>query len=103
MDANPDVNVAYSHPGRQSFVSVRGCARIDRDRALIEELWSLTQRVFFPRGKDDPDLVVLHVRVRDAAYWEPAGNFVARALDFARGMLAQEPADLGRHGTLSGG
>ena len=65
-------------------------------------MWSLPQKVFFPQGKDDPDLVVLHVRVRDAVYWESAGNFVARALDFAQGLLGDEPADLGHQGRLSG-
>jgi hypothetical protein len=40
--------------------------------------------------------------VRDAAYWESAGNFVVRALDFAKGMLSEEPRDLGRQGKLSG-
>jgi hypothetical protein len=45
---------------------------------------------------------VLRVRVRDAVYWESAGNFVARALDFAQGLLSDEPADLGHRGRLSG-
>jgi general stress protein 26 len=97
-----DVNLAYSNPAKQIYVSVRGTARIDRDRATIDALWSPVQKIFFPKGKDDPDLVVLRVRVRDAAYWESAGNFVARALDFAQGMLSGEPRDLGRHGKLSG-
>jgi general stress protein 26 len=77
--------------------------RVDRDRATIERLWSLSQKVFFPAGKDDPNLVVLHVRVRDAAWWDVSGNFIARALDFARGMLSESPADLGEHGKLEGG
>jgi general stress protein 26 len=102
LRANPDVNIAYAHPGERRYVSVRGTARIDRDRATIDELWSATQRVFFAEGKDDPNLAVLRVHVRDAAYWESAGNFVARALDFARGMLSEEPSDLGQHGRLSG-
>ena len=102
LRANPDVNIAYVHPGERRYVSVRGTARIDRDRATIDELWSATQRVFFAEGKDDPNLAVLRVHVRDAAYWESAGNFVVRALDFARGMLGSEPSDLGRHGRLSG-
>ncbi|HVT32142.1 MAG TPA: pyridoxamine 5'-phosphate oxidase family protein [Rhodanobacteraceae bacterium] len=96
------VNLAYADPARRLYVSVRGTARIDRDRATIEALWSPAQKIFFPRGRDDPSLVVLRVRVRDAAYWEPAGNFIARALDFARGMLSEEPRDLGKHGKLSG-
>lgn len=102
LKANPDVNIAYANPARQSYVSVRGTASIDRDRATIEQLWSPVQKIFFPQGKDDPNLVVLRVRVRDAAYWESAGNFVARALDFAKGMLSSEPSDLGKHGKLSG-
>jgi len=102
MRANPDVNLAYANPGKQIYISVRGNATIDRDRATIDELWSAMQKIFFPQGKDDPNLVVLRVRVRDAAYWESAGNFVARALDFAKGMLSKEPADLGKHGKLSG-
>jgi general stress protein 26 len=102
LRANPDVNIAYANPRNQSYVSVRGTASIDRDRATIEELWSPVQKIFFPQGKDDPNLVVLRVRVRDAAYWESAGNFVARALDFAKGMLSKDPADLGKHGKLSG-
>jgi general stress protein 26 len=102
LGSNHDANVAYANPAKQTYVSVRGTARLDRDRATIDALWSPVQKVFFPRGKDDPDLVVLRIRVRDAAYWEPAGNFVTRALDFARGMLSDEPRDLGRHGKLSG-
>jgi general stress protein 26 len=95
-------NLASAPPGAQRYASGRGPARIDRDRATIEALWSLPQTVFFPQGKDDPDLVVLRVRVRDAVYWESAGNFVARALDFAQGLLSDEPADLGHRGRLSG-
>lgn len=102
LTANHDVNLAYSNPSKQVYVSVRGTARIDRDRATIDALWSPVQKIFFPQGKDDPDLVVLRVRVRDAAYWESAGNFIMRALDFAHGILSKDPADLGKSGTLSG-
>jgi general stress protein 26 len=102
LEADPDVNLAYADPARHRYVSVRGRARATRDRATIDALWSVAQRVFFPGGKDDPNLVVLRVRVRDAAYWEPSGNFVVRALEFARGLFDDEPNDLGRQGRLRG-
>lgn len=102
LAADPDVNLAYANPTKQIYVSVRGTARTDRDRATIDALWSPLQGVFFPGGKNDPNLVVLRVRVRDAAYWESAGNLIARALDFAKGMMSDEPRDLGKHGTLAG-
>lgn len=102
LEADPDVNLAYADPARHRYVSVRGRARTSRDRATIDALWSLAQRVFFPGGKEDPNLVVLRVHVRDAAYWEPSGNFVVRALEFARGLIDDEPNDLGRQGIVHG-
>ena len=100
LDEHADVNLAFVDPHRHRYVSVRGNARVDREPRTVDELWSLPQKVFFPAGKDDPHLVVLRVSVRDAAYWEPAGGVVARALDFMHGLVSEQPADLGRHGIL---
>lgn len=96
------VNLAYANPSDHCYVSVRGRARMDRDRDTIDELWSPAQKIFFPDGKDDPNLMVLRVRVRDASYWEASGNAVARVFDFARSFLSDAPEDLGEHGTLKG-
>ncbi|MGP1666438.1 MAG: pyridoxamine 5'-phosphate oxidase family protein [Rhodanobacter sp.] len=95
------VNLAHTHPGEHRYVSVRGSARMDRDADTINELWSPAQKALFPDGKDDPNLMVLRVQVRDASYWE-AGNFVERALDLARGMINDTPGDIGEHGHLEG-
>jgi len=101
--AHSDVNLSYAHPSKQRYVSVRGWASVERNREKIRELWSPLQKPFFPLGTDDPRIVVLRVRVRDAAYWESAGNFIVRAIDFARAYLNEEPTDLGKHGVLRGG
>jgi general stress protein 26 len=95
-----EVNLAYADPGEQRYVSVRGRARMDRDDDTIDELWSPMQKIFFPDGKRDPNLMVLRVRVRDASYWEAGGNFVTRAFDFARAIVDEKPADLGTQGHL---
>lgn len=100
LTANRDVNLAYAHRGEGRYVSVRGQVRIDRDKATIDQLWSPAQKIFFPQGRDDPNLVVLRVRVCDAAYWESADNFLAKAIDFARGMLSEDAANLGEHGRI---
>jgi general stress protein 26 len=98
LTQDSEVNIAYADHGKRRYISVRGRARMDRDQATIDELWSPVQKVFFPEGKDDPDLMVL--RVRDANYWEATGNFISRAVDFAKGMLDKEPDDLGKQGHL---
>jgi len=102
MTQNLEVNLAYAKPSEQRYVSIRGRARIDRDAELIDELWSPMQKVFFPEGKNDPALSVLRVRVRDASYWEGADNVVERVIDIARGLLSDDPGDIGKHGHLEG-
>lgn len=96
------VNLAYADKGENRYVSIRGRARMDRDSDIINELWSPAQKIFFPDGKDDPNLMVLRVRVRDASYWEGASNMLERAFDFARAMIDDSPADLGKQGHLEG-
>lgn len=98
-----EVNLAYAQPAEQRYLSVRGRARMDRDRATIDELWSPVQNIFFPDGKDDPQLIVLRVKVRDAVYWETnSGNWLERAIDFAKALWSDEPENLGTSGRLQG-
>lgn len=71
------VNVSYAAPGKSTFVSVSGTASLFRDQQKIDELWSPLHKLWFPKGKDDPDLVLLKVDVEQAEYWDfPSGTLV---------------------------
>jgi general stress protein 26 len=71
LESDPHVNVVMQD-GRK-FVSVSGVARVVRDRALIDALWSESWKVWFPRGKDDPTLCLLVVHPSEASYWDMTG------------------------------
>lgn len=70
------VNVSYAS-GKSTFVSVSGTASLVNDREKIDELWNPSHKLWFPNGKDDPDLVLLKVDVEQAEYWDfPSGTLV---------------------------
>jgi len=71
LESDPHVNVVMQDGKR--FVSVSGVARVVRDRALIDALWSEAWKVWFPRGKDDPALCLLAVDPAEASYWDLTG------------------------------
>ena len=97
------VNLAYVDSDNRRYLSVRGRARMDRDSDTIDTLWSMEQKVFFPAGKNDPELMVLRVKVHDAMYWDAEpGSLLGRALEFAQSMASEEPDDLGTRQHLSG-
>ena len=72
-----DVNLAYASPEDHRYVSLSGRATIVRDPDKARDLWHPSHRMWFPRGLDDPDLVLLRVDVRVAQYWDMlAGGMV---------------------------
>lgn len=88
---DPRVNLAFARGG--DFVSVSGRAKISREPALIDRLWSEAQRGWFPRGKDDPEICVLVVDLDYGEYWDPASAAVTAAYGWAKAMLTGKSAE----------
>jgi general stress protein 26 len=95
-----EVNVSFSDPGNSKYISASGKAMLVRDRAKIEELWKPPYKVFFPNGKDDPELALLKVHVERAEYWDSPGTVVGRAFNFAVAYVTKDPKELGEHGSV---
>ncbi|WP_313455938.1 pyridoxamine 5'-phosphate oxidase family protein [Stenotrophomonas sp.] len=100
ISLNPKVNVAYASPSKNTYVSVAGTARIVDDRAKVEELWSPAMKLFFPGGKDDPNLRLIHVRAESAEYWDGPGTLLGKALSFVLSAVSDEPAALADSGKV---
>jgi general stress protein 26 len=96
IDADPHVNLAYSSPERNTYVSVSGRARIVDSRAKVAELWSPAMELYFD-GPSDRDLVLLRVDVDGAEYWDGPSGWLGQALDVASGLLTGEPGPLSDH------
>jgi len=71
---HPRVNLSYADPRRGHYVSVSGLATLVRDRERMRQLWDESERAWFPRGLDEPDLALLRVSVERAEYWDPAAG-----------------------------
>ena len=98
--ADGNVNLAYAHPGKDSYVSITGSARISQDRATIERLWNKQAEAWFPGGVNDPDLGLLEVRIEDAEYWDITDSKMVQLLKMAKAAVTGTPPDLGEHKTL---
>ena len=80
IKSDPRVNLAYSDPGGQRYVSVTGNAEPVRDHVKARELWIPLYEKWFPRGLEDPNLILLRVHLQAADYWDAtAGRMVPLA------------------------
>jgi general stress protein 26 len=79
--AEPSVGLALQ--GKMKFASVSGRATVSRDRGLIERLWKDSWKVWFPKGKSDPDICIIAFDATDGEYWDNSGlsgvKFVIKA------------------------
>lgn len=82
---NQDVNVAYVG---KSYVSVRGKAEIVEELAKKKELWSKVYEKFLQTTYDDPDLILLKIKVEAAEYWEQ-GNLLKKIAFFYKTMTGK--------------
>jgi general stress protein 26 len=86
LEHDPNVNVVLQDKRR--YVSISGEGRILRDRALVDELWSESWRIWFPGGKDDPSLAIVAVEPSEAWYWDAAGvEGIRYVFEMAKGYV----------------
>lgn len=89
-----DPHVGLFMQGKTQWVSISGSARVVRDRALIERLWSEVWRVWNPAGKDDPNLCLIAIEPSEGEYWDNAGaRGVAFLLEAAKAYVTGTTPD----------
>ncbi len=67
---HPQVNVSYADSAKLRFVSVTGNCELVRNRTIAAEFWRPEYKRWFPRGVEDPDLILLKVTINSAEYWD---------------------------------
>ncbi len=97
IEDNPTVLLTYAKPEDQSYVSISGTARIVRDQAKIDELWSEPLKAWFPKGKDDPNVTLICVEPESAEYWDNPSSAFVQAFGYMKGKLTGRPENLGEN------
>lgn len=64
------VQLMFANAAKSEYLTVFGNARITNDPGAIDELWTELATVWFPLGKDDPNLTLIHVRPTISQYWD---------------------------------
>lgn len=85
------VNLAFSHPGKQHYVSVSGRAELVQEPGVINEKWSEPMRTWFPEGRNDPQLALVRVHPETGEYWDSPSGTVMYLYGYAKAALTGEP------------
>ena len=96
------VNVSYTDPGKDSYVSVSGRALIVEDMGKKEALWSAMAKAWFPGGPTDPDLALLQVHISHAEYWNVKESKMVQLVKMVTAAITGNPPEkMGDHKELN--
>jgi len=98
---NSHVNVSFSEPKSERYISISGRASVVHDHARAEAMWTPLLRGWFPGGVDDPRLALLRVEVEHAEYWDAKGSRMLVFFSLAKAATTgHAPKHLGSHANL---
>ena len=95
------VNVSYSDADDNRYVSLAGTAELTDDRAKMAELWSPKYLAWFPKGLEDPNLILLKVTVEQAEYWDATSSALVEAFGLLKSLVTGERAAAGDYVVMS--
>lgn len=101
VEKDSRVNVAYSKPDDNKYLSISGKAEVVKDRAKMEELWSPVLKAWFPKGLDDPHLCLLKIPVEQAEYWDAPNSTIVQLFGMVKAVATGTEADYGENKKIS--
>lgn len=93
----PKVNVSFADPENQHYISITGKAQLVRDRNKIDELWKPEFKMWFPEGKDDPEVALLRINLEKAEYWDSPSSTIGYALSFVSSLVTGKEPGFGEN------
>jgi general stress protein 26 len=97
IEKDQHVNVSFSNPNDNIYVSVSGRGEVVSDRNKMEELWSPMYKAWFQEGLEDPELILIKVQVDSAEYWDSPGKMIVRLAGFAKALTGSNQYPMGNH------
>jgi general stress protein 26 len=98
LQQDGNVNLAYANPGKDTWVSVTGTARINTDLGKKKELFSVMTKAWFPDGPGDPNMELVEVHIDEAEYWNVKENKLLQLLKMGTAAVTgHPPRKMGEH------
>ena len=90
------VNLGFSDPHKNTYLSISGTARTSQDREKLRELWSMFVEAWLPQGPDGEDVALITVEPEEAKLWDSTSSNLIYAGKVLKAVATQTPPDGGR-------
>ncbi|MBL8790135.1 MAG: pyridoxamine 5'-phosphate oxidase family protein [Rhizobiales bacterium] len=98
ISRNPSVLLLFNR--KPDFLSLRGKARLRKDRETVRDLWSPGAQAFWPDGPEDASVIAIEVTPQQAELWE-GDNALVSTVKFAWAIATRQTARPGQSKKLT--
>ena len=92
------VTLTLTDTSDAKYLTLKGRASVNQDRAKISELWSSMYKAWFPEGESDPEIAVLRVDVTEAEYWQASSSSLVRGAKYLAAAVTGGKTSIGEAG-----
>ena len=90
------VNLAFSDPHSNNYLSISATARTSQDREKLKELWSVFTEAWLPQGPEAEDVALITIEPEEAKLWDSTSSTIVYAGKVLKAVVTQTPPDGGR-------
>jgi len=100
FDEQSGVSVVFSDIKSHSYITLNGTAKLIKDTHLIDQFWSFMTSVWFPKGKDDPDIALIEIDISCGEFWDNDKGSFSSMVEILAAKFSKRIPHLGEKGTL---
>lgn len=86
----PTVNVTFSDPEKNTYISATAVAYEAFERSKMEDLWSSSLESWFPQGLDTDKLTLLKLDMQEAEMWDSPRSSAFKVQGLMKLMIGEE-------------
>ena len=91
--------LTYASQSANSYVAFSATAELCDDKKIIAELWTVEMKAWFPEGKDDPKILLIHVKPIEAEYWDHSSSKIVMFFNMIKSAVTGNYTE-GEHAKL---
>ena len=85
-----NVCISFSNYDSNSYLCITGIAELINDSEKAAQLWNPMLKAWFPEGLEDPNLILIKVKMHSAEYWDSTSSALVQLVGFAKAILTGE-------------
>jgi general stress protein 26 len=100
LEQNKQISLAIVNEHKNIYLIIHGKADFSYDYDKMKELWTPLMKAWFPRGIDDPEIMLIKVTPSEASYWDSSASKMIVLLNMVKAIVTGKEYNEGKHGKI---